>query len=517
MTENYVMRLHTLLKGLAPIEGLPDVAVTGVTADSRQVKPGFLFVATRGQTADGHTFLPEAASRGAAAVAGEAPDPDLGLPYIRVSNGRRFLADASAAWYGHPSRTLIVCGVTGTDGKTTTSTLLHRILLHSGHPTGLITSVSAVVGDTALDTGFHVTTPDSPDVQRYLADMVRAGSTHAVLEVTSHGLAQDRVAACEFDVGIVTNVTPEHLDYHGSFDAYLEAKARLFAGLGSGAAKSHPVDPAAILNRDDGSFDRLRAASRVRVVSYGEAAESDIRAVDVALDADGIRFRAERRDGSTEIRSRLSGRYNVSNCLAAFTAAVEALRVSPQTAAEAISMVGGIPGRMEAVDLGQSFQAIVDFAHTPHALRQALMAARQRTAGRVIVVFGCAGLRDTSKRRSMGRSAVELADISLFTAEDPRTESLSAILAEMASGAQEGGGQEGRNYWLIPDRAEAMRQAVGLAQPGDVVLACGKGHEQSMAFGDVEYPWDDRLALRAALAELIGVPGPAMPELPTKS
>jgi UDP-N-acetylmuramoyl-L-alanyl-D-glutamate--2,6-diaminopimelate ligase len=511
------MRLHELLRGLASSQGLPDVEVTGVTADSRGVEPGFLFIATRGRTADGHTFLPEAASRGAAVLAGEAPDLGLGLPYIRVSNGRRFLADVSAAWYGHPSRALIVCGVTGTDGKTTTGTLLHRILLHSGHPAGLITSVSAVVGDAALDTGFHVTTPDSPDVQRYLRDMVRAGSTHAVLEVTSHGLAQDRVAACEFDVGLVTNVTPEHLDYHGSFEAYLDAKARLFAGLGSGAAKPYPVDPAAILNRDDASFDRLRAVSRVRVVSYGESAESDLRAVDVTLDGEGIRFRAARRGDSTEIRSRLSGRYNVSNCLAAFTAAVEALRVSPQAAAEAIWMVEGIPGRMEAVDLGQPFQAIVDFAHTPHALCQALIAARQRTAGRVIVVFGCAGLRDTSKRRSMARSAVELADISLFTAEDPRTESLPAILAEMASGAQEGGGQEGRNYRLIPDRAEALRQAVRLAQPGDIVLACGKGHEQSMAFGEVEYPWDDRIALRAALAELLGVAGPAMPVLPTSS
>jgi len=189
--------------------------------------------------------------------------------------------------------------------------------------------------------------------------------------------------------------------------------------------------------------------------------------------------------------------------------------VDPEGAAEAIASVEGIPGRMEGVDLGQPFRAVVDFAHTPNALRQALVTAREQTAGRVIVVFGCAGLRDRSKRRPMARSAVELADLAVFTAEDPRTESLTAILDEMAAGADSAGGREGATYWRIPDRAEALRHAVRLARPGDVVMACGKGHEQSMAFGDVEYPWDDRQAMRAALAELLGVPGPPMPTLPT--
>jgi len=509
------MNLHSLLRGIAPSTGLADVDLTGITADSRQVQPGFLFVATRGQTADGHAFLPEAAARGASALAGEGSDPGLGLPYLRVPEARLFLAAVSAAWYGNPSRSLILSGVTGTDGKTTTSTLLHRILLHAGQSSGLITSVSAVIGQAAVDTGFHVTTPDAPDIQRYLAEMVRAGSTHGVLEVTSHGLAQNRVAACDFDVAVMTNVTPEHLDYHGSFEAYLQAKSLLIAHLGDTPPKARFPDRVSILNRDDPSFERFSRLSRVRVVSYGLEGGADQRAEGVEPGTSGLRFRAVGPSGSVWIESRLTGRYNVSNCLAAFTAAVEGLRVDPQKAAEAIAAFEGIPGRMEPVDIGQPFRALVDFAHTPNALKQALTAARESTPGRVIVVFGCAGLRDRTKRQRMGGLAAELADLSVFTAEDPRTESLDSILDEMATGALGAGGREGGTFWRIPDRGQALRHAVRLARAGDVVLACGKGHEQSMAFGEVEYPWDDRQAMGAALAELLGLPGPPMPILPT--
>jgi UDP-N-acetylmuramoyl-L-alanyl-D-glutamate--2,6-diaminopimelate ligase len=238
-------------------------------------------------------------------------------------------------------------------------------------------------------------------------------------------------------------------------------------------------------------------------------------AAEAVFDEQGLRVRVAWRGRSLVLRSRLSGRYNVSNCLAAFTAAVEALGVDAALAAEAIAGVEAVPGRMERIEAGQSFQAVVDFAHTPNALREILTAARHLTSGRTIVVFGCAGLRDRTKRPVMARLAVELADRVVLTAEDPRTESLQTILEEMAAGAEAAGGREGSTYWRIPDRGEALRHAVRLARPGDLVLACGKGHEQSMAFGDVEYPWDDRLAMRAALAELLGVPGPSMPELPT--
>ena len=509
------MFLSDLLRDTRGLELAEDAEILGLTADSRQVEPGFLFVATRGQHVDGHRFLPQAASRGAAALAGEDPDPGLGIPYVRVPNARRFLAQTASIWHGRPSRSLVVIGVTGTDGKTTTCTLLHRILEHAGHPAGLITSVSAVIGNRPLDTGFHVTTPDAPDIQRYLAEMVRSGSTHVVLEATSHGLDQERVAACDFDLGVVTNVTREHLDYHGTFEAYLEAKGRLLESLAHTAPKARVADRVAVLNRDDASFEPLRRRTKVRLATYGLERGADVVADEIDLWVDGIRFRAVGPGFRVDVTSRLTGAFNVSNCLAALTAATQGLGIDARLAAEAMGSVEGVPGRMESIEMGQPFRAVVDFAHTPNALRQALLAARGRTAGRLIVVFGCAGLRDRSKRAAMAEIAVELADLAIFTAEDPRTESLPAILEEMAAGARSAGGEEGGNFRRIPDRREALRWAVAQARPEDVVLACGKGHEQSMAFGDVEYLWDDRVAMRAALAELLGTAGPAMPDLPT--
>jgi UDP-N-acetylmuramoyl-L-alanyl-D-glutamate--2,6-diaminopimelate ligase len=509
------VRLQQLLQDIPLQKPRQDAELLGLTSDSRQVEPGFLFVATRGRTTDGHAFLAEASRRGAAALAGEAPDPRLGLPYLQVSDSRWFLAEAASVWHGRPSRSLVVIGVTGTDGKTTTCNLLHAMLERAGHPTGLITSVNAVIGDRTLDTGFHVTTPDAPDIQRYLAEMVRAGLTHVVLEATSHGLAQQRVAACDFDLAVVTNVTPEHLDYHGTFEAYLSAKARLLESLGETPPKKGVAERLAILNRDDLSFDALRARTPVRSVSYGLGPGADITARDVRLNADGIRFQAVGPGFGVEVESRLPGVYNVANCLAALACATLGLGIDPAMVAESIRTAPAIPGRMEPVDIGQGFQALVDFAHTPNALRQALLGARARTRGSLIVVFGCAGLRDRSKRAVMAATAVELADLSVFTAEDPRTESLEAILEEMAAGALRGGGVEGITFRRIPDRGEALRWAVANARPGDLVLACGKGHERSMAFGAVEHPWDDRVAMRAALAERMGVAGPAMPKLPT--
>jgi UDP-N-acetylmuramoyl-L-alanyl-D-glutamate--2,6-diaminopimelate ligase len=379
----------------------------------------------------------------------------------------------------------------------------------------MITTVSAVIGERSLDTGFHVTTPPAADIQRYLAEMVRAGLSHCVLEVTSHGLAQQRVGACDFDVAVITNITREHLDYHRTWESYLEAKGRLFAGLGASAPKPEAPHRAAILNLDDGSFENLARRATAPVTTYGLGAAAQVRAEEVEADADGIRFLARGAGYRVPIASSLVGRYNVSNALAAFAAAVEGLALSPEAAADGIRSLPGVPGRMEKIDLGQPFMAIVDFAHTPNALRGALETARALAPGRVIAVFGAAGLRDPGKRRRMAEVAARLADATILTAEDPRTEPLEAILEEMAAGARERGGVEGVSFWREPDRGEAIRRAVGMAAPGDLVILCGKGHEQSMCFGEVEHPWDDRLALRAALAERLGVAGPAMPRLPT--
>ncbi len=511
------MRLTELLREVPGIAAgdVPDLEVTALTSDSRQVTPGALFIAVRGATIDGHQFLGAAAQAGAAAALGEKSISGLPIPYFQVPDARLSLAHLAAAWNGRPARRLVMIGVTGTDGKTTTCNLIHHILLASGIRAGMITTVSAVIGERVLDTGFHVTTPDAPAIQGYLAEMVRAGLTHCVLEVTSHGLAQQRVGACEFDVGVITNVTHEHLDYHGSFQEYLEAKALLFRGLGETPPKPTAPPAAAILNADDGSFDFLRQLTRVRTIAYGLGERAAVRAEEVEASAMGLRFRVRGATYQVDVASPLVGEYNVANCLAAMAATVDGLGVSPEVAAQGIASLTSVPGRMERIDLGQPFTAMVDFAHTPNALRQALAAARKLSRGRVIAVFGSAGLRDREKRRMMAEVSAEMADLTILTAEDPRTESLDAILEEMAQGVRSRGGEEARTFWRIPDRGQALRFAVGLAQPDDLVIACGKGHEQSMCFGETEYPWDDRLALRAALSDLLDLPGPAMPRLPT--
>jgi UDP-N-acetylmuramoyl-L-alanyl-D-glutamate--2,6-diaminopimelate ligase len=511
------MRLTQLFEGidrLGPGE-LPTLAIEGITADSRRAAPGWLYVAIRGTRQDGHEYLADAAGAGAAALVGERTDPGLGVPYVWVPDSRLAYGLLAAAWHGHPTRQLTLIGITGTDGKTTTAFLLHAILQAAGHPTGLISTVSARIGTEQVDTGLHVTTPDPLDLQAYLRRMVDAGLTHCVLEATSHGLAQHRVAGCDFDVGLITNITHEHLDFHGTFEVYREAKGRLFGGLGRGPRKPSGIEPVAVLNRDDSSYDYLSGITTVRQISYGFAGESLFRATDVALGPPGLAFTAQWDGRGQPIHSGMVGEYNVRNILAAFAAATGGLGVPAEAAAQAIAGFNGVPGRMERVELGQQFTALVDFAHTPNALLEALLATRGLTRGRVIAVFGSAGLRDRAKRRMMAEIAVKLADCTVLTAEDPRTEPLGAILEEMAAGAADRGGAEGVDFWRVPDRGAAIRFALRLAQPGDVVLVCGKGHEQSMCFGEVEHPWDDRVAVRAALAELLGVEGPAMPRLPT--
>lgn len=493
-----------------------DPQISSVTADSRQVEPGALFVAMSGGLADGHKYIPGAIARGAVAVVGEQVLDEFAVPYIRVGNARQSLAHLAAAFYRYPARKLTMIGLTGTDGKTTTCNLLYQILLAAGFKTGMISTVNAVIGNEVLDTGFHVTTPDAPDVQRYLAKMVEAGLTHVILETTSHGWAQYRIDACEFDLGIVTNITHEHLDYHGSYENYRAAKARLFTSLAETRPKLCGNICLGILNRDDQSYPYLADVTKVRQSCYGLLPDSDVCAEEIVYTPGGIRFAASGSDFRVAVCSPLAGAFNVSNCLAALTAAVVGLGIDPQVAAEGIASLPGVPGRMERIDLGQNFTAIVDFAHTPNALKVALQAVRPMTQGKVIAVFGSAGLRDKEKRRMMAEVSADLADVSILTAEDPRTESLDEILAEMAAGAQGKGALEEKTFWRVRDRGAAIRFALKMVKPGDLVIACGKGHEQSMCFDTTEYPWDDRMAMRAALAEYLSVDGPQMPYLPTQ-
>jgi UDP-N-acetylmuramoyl-L-alanyl-D-glutamate--2,6-diaminopimelate ligase len=487
----------------------------GVTADSRQIENGMLFVACPGATHDGHRYIPDAIAKGAVAVVGSSPDPDLAIPYIQVPDSRAALARLAAAFHDFPARKLTMIGVTGTDGKTTTANLIYHVLASNGVQTGLISTVNALIGDRTLDTGFHVTTPDAPDIQAYLAQMVGAGLSHAILEATSHGLEQRRVDGCEIDVAVVTNITHEHLDYHGSYEAYRAAKGRLFTFLDETVAKPQGNPHLAVLNRDDQSYEYLAGIAGRHQVSYGLYPEADLRATEIVNLPDGLRFGVLGAGFQVPVVTSLVGDYNVSNCLAALAVGIYAHGLTPEQAAQGIATLRGIPGRMQRIDLGQDFLAIVDFAHTPNALLKALTTARAITAGRLLAVFGSAGLRDRAKRRMMAEVSAELADLSVLTAEDPRTESLETILEEMATGAEARGAVRGKDFVTIPDRGQAIRYAVAAAQPGDTVIVCGKGHEQSMCFGVVEYPWDDATALRAALAELLGVSGPEMPYLPT--
>jgi UDP-N-acetylmuramoyl-L-alanyl-D-glutamate--2,6-diaminopimelate ligase len=482
------------------------ISITHITADSRQVQPGGLFVAYPGVEVDGHAFLPEAIQRGAAAVVTEHPPPDPAtpLPWTVVPSGREALAYLSATWFGFPTRRLTVVGITGTDGKTTTCNLLHSILTAAGRRAGLISTVNAIIGDQVYDTGLHTTTPDAPDIQRYLTEMVDAGLEAVVLEATSHGLAQHRVTACDVDIAVVTNVTHEHLDIHGSLEAYQAAKMLLFRHLSAGVRKPG-VPKVAVLNADDDSYRYLKPIPADRQISYSmrnavapSGAEERLTATRVQHTSDGTEILVNTPWGSLELCTTLVGNYNVGNILAASAAAL-ALEI-PSAAIEAgVWAVRGIVGRMERIDEGQGFVAIVDFAHTPNALENALRAARNMSQGRVIAVFGCAGERDRQKRPWMGEIAGRLADVTVITAEDPRRESLATIMAEIARGVERAGGQEGTSFHRVSDRAEAIQKAVDLAHHGDLVIVLGKGHEQSMCFGTTEISWSDPETLRAAL------------------
>ncbi len=524
MVEHHSVNLSKLIKEVPGIVKYPEseVMIKCIAQDSRQIQPGSLFVAFAGGSADGHRFIPDAIQRGATAIVGTQDLPLLPVPYIQVKDSRLALAYLAAAYFDFPAHKLLMIGVTGTDGKTTTSNLIFHILQVAGYRTGMISTVNAVIGDQELDTGFHVTTPDALSVQRYLSQMAAIGVTHFVLETTSHGLAQHRVDACEFDLGVVTNITHEHLDYHGTFEAYRAAKGKLFEFLSETREKSFAAPRCAILNCDDASYPFLSKITSVDQLSYGINPHADIHAKDIQETASGLSFQVFGKKLSgvnwkSSIDTPLVGSYNVSNCLAALAVCVGVLRIDQEIARMALESVKKVPGRMEFINMGQEFLAIVDFAHTPNALRRTLEAARSLTDKRIIAVFGSAGLRDREKRRLMAETSGELADITILTAEDPRTESLDSILEQMCLGVREHGGVEGKTFFAIPDRGDAIAFAVEIARKGDVVIVCGKGHEQSMCFGEIEYAWDDRTALQAALARFLGIAGPQMPYLPTQT
>lgn len=484
------------------LSGDPETRVSGVVYDSREVRPGDLFAALPGDDFDGHAFAGEAVRRGAKALLVER-SLGLGVPELIAPDSRAALAPVAAGFYGHPGLEIKVAGVTGTDGKTTTTYLVDAILRRAGLRTGLVGTVSVRVGEAVTEHSTRQTTPESADVQRYLREMVEAGCDWAILEATSHGLAQHRLDAVPFAIGAVTNITHEHLDFHKTIAGYRRAKAILFERVAAEGGD-------AIVNvDDDGAREMLGYAGGARVTRYSAAgADADLRAEDVRLSGDGTRFRLIAGGDAVPVELPLIGGFNVANALCAAGVAVAA-GVPLMAVAECLAQAPTVPGRMARIALGQPFNIVVDYAHTPESLAKVLQLLRGLTPhGRLIAVFGSAGERDVAKRARQGEVAARLTDFSVFTTEDPRHEDPDAIIAEIARGAIEAGGRRGETFACITDRMEAVRYAIGWARPGDCVLLAGKGHEGSIIWGREKRPWDESAAARAALRERgFGEPG----------
>ena len=404
-----------------------------------------------------------------------------------------FQAAVATVIYGFPSRNIKIIGVTGTDGKTTTVSLLYHILKSAGYKVSMISTVNAIVGEARFDTGFHVTTPSPFEIQKFLRMMVKAGSEYAVLEITSHSLDQNRVAFVNFAEAIITNVTNEHLDYHGSYDKYLRSKAKIL-----NAVKYR------ILNADDESFKKLSSLGSGKMLSVGTKEGVDFLAKDVKSTQNRLDFNIQTKYKDVETQSvsvstPLRGEFNVQNILLA-VACAKTLDVVDKEITKALKDFPGVEGRMENIDEGQKFQVIVDFAHTPNSLEKALKSLKNITRNKLICVFGSAGERDIGKRPEMGRVAADGCDITILTGEDPRHESVGAIINQIAFGVEQKGGVLNQNYWKIPDRSRAIEKAIGLlANDGDTVAIFGKGHEKSMSIDGVEYPWSDQMAARNSL------------------
>lgn len=493
------MDLRTLLAELdAPsVVGDASREILGITHDSREVHPGVLFAALRGRTFDGHAFIGEAVGRGAVALlVDRAVQAPAGVTVVRVAETRRALAQVSAAFAGHPSRRLRAIGVTGTNGKGATTYLVEAILRAAGRRCGIIGTMG-IVADGRL-TPTERTTPEAPDLQRALQMMADSGLEYVAVEVASHALAQERVTGCRFEVGVFTNLTRDHLDFHRSMEAYRAAKVRLFAML--------PPGGWAVLNADDQAWSVMRAVTPARVMTYGLGVGAQVRGRRLRLHLHGSEFAAETPAGNVSVTLRLAGAFNVANALAAMAVGITQ-EVPLTTIAEALAAMPGIPGRFESVDEGQPFAVIVDYAHTPDGLDNVLRTARQVAEGHLIVVFGCGGDRDRPKRPVMGSIAARWADHVIVTSDNPRSEDPDAIIDEIRPGVEEGvaaraaaaPGRPGVRVDYEPDRRRAIGMALAAAGPGDLVVIAGKGHESYQEIAGTRFPFDDRQVARDLL------------------
>jgi UDP-N-acetylmuramoyl-L-alanyl-D-glutamate--2,6-diaminopimelate ligase len=496
--------LVTALEGTAtlPLEGL-DREVRDIAHDSRKVHDGSLFVAVRGFHSDGHRFVSQAVRQGAVAVVSEegiALEDGSHVLFIRVPDSRRALAQIAAAFYGHPSRKLELVGITGTNGKTTTTYLVKSIIEAAGSRAGLIGTIDYRIGERIYPA--PNTTPESLDLQRLLAEMVGLGAKYCVMEVSSHALTLGRTEECSFAVAAFTNLTQDHLDFHRDMESYFRAKLLLFAGLAP--------DATAVVNWDDNRSAEIIRNTKARVITFGLLDRADIRPSGVVRHGiDGLSFDVTTPSGTVAVRSPLVGRHNIYNILTAVGIGT-ALGFPGDIIARGIGSMKAVPGRMEKVDEGQPFGVVVDYAHTEDALVRLLEAVREVARGRVITVFGCGGDRDRTKRPKMGAVAVKGSDLVIVTSDNPRTEDPRAIIREIEEGMRGSGIRiSGTNshfvepgktpYLVVPDRNVAINAAIGMANPGDVVVLAGKGHEDYQVLGDKKVHFDDREEARKAI------------------
>ncbi len=466
-------------------------------------------MAIAGAASDGHDYIGEAIVNGAAYVIaqagrnadwGESPFPTPAI--IEVPDTRVALAEAAAGFYGHPARSLGMVGVTGTDGKTTTAHLIAHVLNATGRPAGYLSSVEFGLPESAELNASHMTTLEAPEVQRHLARIRDGGGHYGVVEASSHGLDMHRVDRCAFDVGVFTNLTPDHLDYHGTMERYRDAKARLFRMLDDSMGKGVPK--AAVLNADDPASAYMGSATQVRAITYAVGTEADFTAHDITFGGAGMRFEARHGGERIAARTRLLGKYNAANCLAAVAAAVSQ-GVAFAGAVAALESFRGVPGRMEMIDEGQPFRVVVDIASTEQAMRNVLSVLRAATPRRIFVVFGAAGERDRERRSGIARAVAQGADFAVIANEDPRSEAANMIIGEIADGLVHEGWAERERFERMPDRRDALAGAFARAAAGDTVLLAGKGTEQSIVIGTVHHPWDERAVARELLRERFGV------------
>ncbi|MBU2495982.1 MAG: UDP-N-acetylmuramoyl-L-alanyl-D-glutamate--2,6-diaminopimelate ligase [Candidatus Omnitrophota bacterium] len=497
------MKLRDLLEGLPVKKVLPsseNPEITGLAIDSRKVRPGYLYVAIVGEKDDGHRYLPEALERGARAILTQTDFESAGRAVTVVTeNTRGALPELAGRFYRYPAQKLRIVGVTGTNGKTTTTYLIESIIYAAGKKAGVIGTINYRVADRQVPA--LNTTPGPLELQEIFSQSVEAKCHYAVIEVSSHGLAQGRVSGIPFDVCLFTNITPhEHLDYHGTFRNYLEAKASLFSTY---LAKSNKEKRVAVINRDDRAARYFyRSVPRgVRLISYGFRPGSMVRGFGLVLKEDGVSFRARTPMGEAEIMLKLPGRHNAYNALAALAFGVGE-GIALQTIRQGLEELRVVPGRFEDVETSHGFRVVVDYAHTDIGLKNLLMTAHaarkasKEKPGRILLVFGCGGDRDKSKRPKMGRIASAYADYFIITSDNPRNEEPSAIISDVVAGILS---SRRSRYEIIPDRAEAIHRIISFAKKGDIVLIAGKGHETYQIMKDTVIPFDDRLVAGKAL------------------